>query len=241
LSEQVPAKPEKPRHKILCRRKFYRYVVACMHNCQEPHFCDEFWGFFKAVGKTPAEYYNDDGIGEATMRRVVFDCDRCGKKDVGTMFGLFDEQGETESNRLAEEVFARQVHQVGFRENLLVGMVHGVLDKLHEVRRWNHYCDKCFRRMVEDLADVALLKRGAAPKPVLPKPEPPPPPPPPPKPQLPEEPEEPEVVKAPRGRPKGSGKPKVEPEAPARPPKAPEPKPKAPVAKSRSPKDGLPL
>jgi outer membrane biosynthesis protein TonB len=176
------------------------------------------------------------------------------------MFGLFDEQGETESNRLAEEVFARQVHQVGFRENLLVGMVHGVLTKLQEVRRWNHYCDKCFRRVVEDLADVALLKRGAgkkvgeepalgapkpaAPKPVLPKPEPPPPPPPPPPPlpPIPEAPEEPEVVKAPRGRPKGSGKPKAEPEAPVRPQKGPEPKPaKAPASKSRSLKDGLPL
>ena len=261
LSEQEPNKPDKPRHKILCRRKFYRYVVACMHNCQEPHFCEEFWGFFKAVGKTPAEYYNDDGIGEATMRRVVFDCDRCGKKDVGTMFGLFDEQGETDSNRLPEEGFAKQVHQMGFRENLLVGLVHGVLTKLQEVRRWNHYCDKCFRRVVEDLADVAQLKRSGAkkladeptPAPkvtpakvIVPEPVPVLPPPPP----VPEEPEEPQVEKAPRGRPKGGSKPKPEPVEP--PKKAPEPKAtkapvpepkatKAPAGKPRSAKDGLPL
>lgn len=260
MSPQEPAKPDKPRHKILCRKKFYRYVVACMHNCQEPHFCEEFWGFFKAVGKTPAEYYNDDGIGEATMRRVVFDCDRCGKKDIGTVFGLFDERGEAAENRLSEEGFARQVHQMGFKENLLVGLVHGALDRLQEVKHWNHYCDKCFRRVVEDLADVALLKRsgkvdlGPAPKPA---PKPTPEPLPIPEAPLPEPQAEPEEEpETPKARPKPSkGR-----EAPAEPsPKAskpskaeapvkaeapakarPEPKGKAPVAKKPA-RDGLPL
>lgn len=131
-----------------------------MFNCKEEHFCDEFWGFFRSINKSPAEYYNVEGIGEATMRRVVFDCDRCGKKDIGGMAGLFDQKGESAENLLPEELFQRQVEKVGYRDALLVEMTASLLHRLSEVRSWNHYCDRCFGRIVEDIADVAMLKKA---------------------------------------------------------------------------------
>ncbi|MBM4373111.1 MAG: hypothetical protein FJ098_15760 [Deltaproteobacteria bacterium] len=148
----------RPKHKILCQRKYYRYVVACMHNCQEPHFCREFWTFFKAKGLTPREYHNDGGIGEAVMRRVVFDCDRCGKKDLDEVFGLYDRGGEGPEHLLGEEARMEQVAEVGYRDPLVVTLSQGVFSGLAEGRGWLHYCRRCFAATAEGLAKIANVK-----------------------------------------------------------------------------------
>ena len=154
-----------PKHKILCNRKFYRYVVACMHNCNEEHFCPEFWRFFEAIGSTPVEYYNRDGIGEAVMRRVVFDCDRCGKKDVEPVFGLYNRDGESEEHRLSEEGFFELLASAGKKDKLVAELSFSILEKVEEARGWIHYCDKCFGKMSDTLGQFVNVKKPPKKKP----------------------------------------------------------------------------
>jgi hypothetical protein len=145
----------RPTDKILCHRKFYRYVVACMHNCPDPHFCAEFWAFFDARGTTPAEYFNVQGIGERAMRRVVFDCDRCGRKDMPEMFGLYNRDGETEAHRISEQEQIAAVARCGTYANEVTQLSYGLLGQLEKVRGWQHLCDKCFRKVLDSI--VGLL------------------------------------------------------------------------------------
>lgn len=144
----------KPLDKILCGGKFYRYVVACMHNCPYPHHCKEFWAFFAAKGLTPAEYYNEGGIGEKVMRRVVFDCDRCGKKDIGEMFGLYTDAGEQPENRLTETRRAEMLSQFGYGSQDVNRLCTSVLETLEASKSWQHYCSKCFQRVVDGVATI---------------------------------------------------------------------------------------
>ncbi len=155
----------KPLDKILCGGKFYRYVVACMHNCPNPHHCKEFWSFFGAKGLTPAEYYNEGGIGEKVMRRVVFDCDRCGKKDVDAMFGLYTEAGELPEHRLPEAKRGEMILQFGFGSQDVNRLCGSVLESLESAKGWQHYCSKCFQKVVDGVATILGEPRKAAPKP----------------------------------------------------------------------------
>lgn len=154
----------KPRDKILCKKRFYRYVVACMHNCPERHFCQEFWNFFEAKGLTPAEYFNEDGVGDAAMRRVVFDCDRCGKKDLDQVYGLYDLDGENPENRLDIEVQTKRVAEVGYTTTVVTELMVVTMEQLEKELGWHHFCDKCWGKMVESLAQLANQKKPAAPK-----------------------------------------------------------------------------
>lgn len=160
---------DRPRHKILCKRKYYRYVVACMHNCVEPHFCREFWTFFKAIGRTPAEYYNEGGIGDAIMRRVVFDCDRCGKRDLADIYGLYDRNGEEEENLLGDEARLELINRVGYKDPLVETLTFATLRSLEDGLGWVHYCRRCFMTVSDNLAKVANLKKPV--KPPKPKPK----------------------------------------------------------------------
>jgi len=155
---------DRPRHKILCKRKYYRYVVACMHNCSEPNFCREFWTFFQAMGLSPAEYYNEGGIGDAIMRRVVFDCDRCGKKELQEVFGLYNREGEGEEHLLDEEQRLELISGVGHKEPLVEALTFSTLRSLEEALGWVHYCRRCFTTVSDNLAKVANLKKPAKPK-----------------------------------------------------------------------------
>jgi hypothetical protein len=139
----------KPLDKILCGGKFYRYVVACMHNCPHPHHCAEFWEFFNAIGKTPAEYYNEDGIGEKVMRRTVFDCDRCGKRDLLEVYGLYNLSGELAEDRLDEVAQGDMVVQAGHADEHVQRITFMMLDQLEAAKEWQHYCRACFK----DVAD----------------------------------------------------------------------------------------
>ncbi len=147
----------RPLDKILCEGKFYRYVVACMHNCPNPHFCREFWHFFDAVGKTPAEYYNEDGIGERAMRRVVFDCDRCGKRDIEEMFGLYNTGGEAEEFRISPEERVRNAEKLGYSTPDVPAVSYAILAELEKVRGWQHFCGKCFQAVVDSAGRILNL------------------------------------------------------------------------------------
>lgn len=142
----------KPLDKILCGGKFYRYVVACMHNCPRPHYCNELWQFFEAIGKTPPEYYNEDGIGERVMRRIVFDCDRCGKRDLLEVYGLYNLDGEDEVCRLDEVQRADMLLQAGHTGEHVTRISFIVLDELETAQEWQHYCRACFKDVADGVA-----------------------------------------------------------------------------------------
>ncbi len=156
---------DRPRHKILCKGKYYTYVVACMHNCKEPHFCREFWAFFRTMGLTPASYYNEGGIGDEIMRRVVFDCDRCGKRDLTEVYGLYNREGEGEENLLGEDERFEQVTKVGHNAQLVEALTFGTLRSLEEGLGWVHYCRRCFMTVSDNLAKIANIKKPAKVKP----------------------------------------------------------------------------
>ena len=147
----------KPLDKILCERKFYRYVVACMHNCPQARFCKEFWRFFEAKGLTPAEYFNENGIGDMAMRRVVFDCDRCGRKDIPEIFGMYNSEGETEEHRLNDSQKAETTFRTGYTDADLTRISFVILEQLEHSREWQHYCRKCFRVVVDSVAKMLSM------------------------------------------------------------------------------------
>lgn len=136
-----------PSDKILCEGRFTRYVVACMRNCPYPNRCREFWAFFEERGITPVEYSNRNGIGESVMKRIVFDCDRCGKKDIGEPISAFHTGGEEEGQRLPAAEFVALVERFGplhCSEDFLAGVLGLLKDEL----AWEHYCEPCFRKVV---------------------------------------------------------------------------------------------
>ncbi len=135
-----------PADKILCQGKYRRYVVACMKNCTEPHYCPEFWQFFERRGLTPSHYLKQNGIEENVMKRIVFDCDRCGKKDVGVPWSIFHVGGTEEGQRLQPAEWLEHVARAG-DTGCTEGFLFGVLGLLHEEHKWEHFCDTCFRKI----------------------------------------------------------------------------------------------
>jgi len=135
-----------PQDKIRCQGTSLRYVVACMHNCRERHYCNEFWEFFRARGITPAQYAGQDAIGEVVMKRVVFDCDRCGKKDVGEPFSAYRTSGPDEGAVLDPAAFHEVASKAGpaqCPEPFLLS----ILGLLKEQQAWEHLCEACFRKV----------------------------------------------------------------------------------------------
>lgn len=88
------------------------------------------------------------------MRRVVFDCDRCGKKDIGEMFGLYTDAGEQPENRLTETRRAEMLSQFGYGSQDVNRLCTSVLESLEASKNWQHYCSKCFQRVVDGVASI---------------------------------------------------------------------------------------
>ncbi|HOE81683.1 MAG TPA: hypothetical protein PK329_01755 [Myxococcota bacterium] len=142
-----------PKDKIFCEDNFTRYVVACMRNCEKPGYCNAFWDFFKQRGITPIEYTNINGIGELVMKRIVFDCDRCGKKDIGVPLTAFYTDGENEGQPIPTEDLKGMIQR--FRplqcsEQFIVN----VMRLLKEELTWEHYCEPCFKKIVSGAGTI---------------------------------------------------------------------------------------
>ncbi|MBM4386729.1 MAG: hypothetical protein FJ088_03260 [Deltaproteobacteria bacterium] len=162
----------KPKDKIVCQRKYYRYVVACMHNCPFPNYCEEFWGFFESRKILPKDYYNIDGIGEKVMKRIVYDCDRCGKKDIGGVYSHLYHEGETENQPLPDAQFIDRMKE--FKESGLIDheIFRRLLSLIRDAKDWQHFCGACFRKLLA-LTGIMLNVRRKAVKPPAAKPAPP--------------------------------------------------------------------
>lgn len=136
-----------PTDKILCGGKFYRLVAACCRNCTEPQFCREFWAFFDKNGITPQEYLRKFGIEEDGMKRIVFDCDRCGKKDIGEPVTIYYTDGDNEGEMMPTAEFAEAIENLG-KIPLSREFLADVLVLLNSHEKWQHFCTPCFRKVV---------------------------------------------------------------------------------------------
>lgn len=154
----APTPPDHPLDKIRCRNGHYRYVVACMRNCPQERYCPEFWDFFKSRGVLPSNFYNVDGMGDEAMRRIVIDCDRCGKKDVDDVYSLYRPEGEGGEFRLSEEAHRAMVESCGYAWEDVGPFVFHTLARLEEERGWVHYCRRCFLQTAEWLAKICQAK-----------------------------------------------------------------------------------
>jgi len=151
-----------PNDKILCEGRFTRYAVACMRNCPNRQHCREFWAFFEERGITPVEYSNRNGIGESVMKRIVFDCDRCGKKDIGEPLSAFVTDGADEGQRLPAADFAALIGRFG-PLHCSEQFLGGVLQLLKDELAWEHYCEPCFRKVVGGAGTIVGRAQKAAP------------------------------------------------------------------------------
>ena len=160
------------------------------------------------------------------MRRVVFDCDRCGKRDLPDVFSLYSREGEGEEHLLDDEARLDLIIKVGHKDPIVESLTFDTLRSLQDGLGWLHYCRRCFMYVSDNLAKVANVKKPArAPKPRLvaaaadplklgegsvePTPEPVPEPVPEPAPEsVPDSPPEPAEAK-PKARPKAKAKPKA--------------------------------
>jgi hypothetical protein len=144
MSEGAPGRPA---DKILCEGKFQRYVLACMRNCPQPEHCREFWAFFRERGETPQQYLRRHGIEEDYMKRIVFDCDRCGKRDIGEPWTLWHHSGESEGQRLPSETVDATFAKAGPLGSSQQ-FVEVILEALKAEHSFEHYCDACFKKVV---------------------------------------------------------------------------------------------
>lgn len=135
-----------PGDRILCEGKFYRLVAACFQNCPLDNYCPVFWDFFKRRGITPVQYLRQHGLGEDAMKRIVFDCDRCGKKDIGQPFSVYYTDGEREGERISDEEFQAQMGRI---KSIACSteFLGSVLDLMHREEGWEHYCDSCMAKI----------------------------------------------------------------------------------------------
>ena len=157
-----PAMPSHPLDKIRCNNGHRRYVVACMHNCPRTRYCREFWDFFRSRNILPPDYYNQDGIGDRAMRRIVFDCDRCGKKDIGEIYSAYRPEGEGPEFTVPEAQRRTMVESFGFAWDDLGPFVFHTLAHLEKERGWVHYCRRCFQQTSEWMAKICAVKANPA-------------------------------------------------------------------------------
>ncbi len=157
--EDLSPASEPPRDKILCEGRYYRYVVACMSNCRYPHYCNAFWRFFESRGLTPVRYYNEGGIGEQAMRRIVIDCDRCGRRDIGDVFALYTPEGEGEAYLVPLDEQHGRVQAAGYPAAELWPFLQGWLAQLERERQWVHLCGPCFQKLCDCTATILNVKR----------------------------------------------------------------------------------
>jgi len=132
-------------------------VVACMAHCSQR--CEAFWGFFRKIQKTPREYYNKDNIGELCMRRVVFDCDRCGKKDIGKVFSRYDEEIYPEEKVLEKDQLSALLEESDYLYTDIGESFFQIMQIMEKEKKWRHFCDKCFSKALNSWAQMLDIKK----------------------------------------------------------------------------------
>lgn len=148
---------DQPLDWIYCPDGRMKAVVACMVHCDKK--CEDFWRFFRNINKTPAEYYNKNNIGELCMRRVVFDCDRCGKKDVEKVFSRYDEDTYPENKLLDEKTRAELFEESDYLYDDVGESFFQIMQIMEKEKDWRHFCDKCFIKVLGSWAQIMNIKK----------------------------------------------------------------------------------
>ena len=81
------------------------------------------------------------------MKRIVFDCDRCGKKDIGEPVTIFHTDGADEGQKMTADEFGAIMERTG-KLPCTKDLLGDVLEMLHRHEGWEHYCSSCFRKVV---------------------------------------------------------------------------------------------
>lgn len=151
--------PDHPVDFIDCNGRFRRLVVACMHHCPfGEHFCSNFTEFFEKNRIRPADYYNQDGVGNEVMRRIVFDCDRCNKKDIDEVFSRYQDGFAADGHLLSQEELEAMFKAKGFHFEGVGEAVSFLLGLMEERFGWIHLCAKCFDRAINWSARFLKVK-----------------------------------------------------------------------------------
>ena len=138
-----------------------------MHHCPQPgEYCGSFWRFFEERDTTPVEYFNLGGIGEDVMRRIVYDCDRCGKREIGPVFSLLEEPFEigSEGEPLDEDGRADLVRSRGYEAPAVIEAAFVIMEIARREKGWDHLCGGCFRRVCDGVASALGEQRPRKPK-----------------------------------------------------------------------------
>ena len=152
-----------PQDKIPCMGRFPRKVVACMDHCPlGDAYCRHFWQFFQARHITPVTFFNVYGIGEDVMRRIVFDCDRCGKRDIKSIYSLNVEVTEAgvEPGPLGDDERREAVRSRGYSNPAIVEAAYLMLGLVQREKGWDHFCTPCFQRVCDGVATALGEKRA---------------------------------------------------------------------------------
>ncbi|RME56408.1 MAG: hypothetical protein D6795_01490 [Deltaproteobacteria bacterium] len=144
----------------MCHDRFERAVVACMHHCPYPNYCANFYDFWKKRRLLPVAYFNEQGIGESVMRRIVIDCDRCGKKDVSPFYSRFTEEGEGAEYLRDAGARKEMIERLGYPFAGIGEVVFTLLERLETDRKWFHYCEKCFSKITDAVATIYDVKKS---------------------------------------------------------------------------------
>ncbi|MBN2382482.1 hypothetical protein JXQ70_06325 [bacterium] len=157
MTKKGRSSEDQPLDWIYCPDGRMKAVVACMAHCQRR--CDAFWLFFRQIQKTPREYYNKDNIGELCMRRVVFDCDRCGRKDIGRVFSRYDENLYPEEKLLDRKGMESLLEESDYLYHDIGVSFFQVLQIMEKEKKWRHFCDKCFAKTLNAWAQIMDIKK----------------------------------------------------------------------------------
>lgn len=157
MNDDESKNQDQPLDWIYCPDGKMKAVVACMVHC--PRKCDAFWIFFREIQKTPREYYNKDNIGELCMRRIVFDCDRCGKKDIGKVFSRYDEDAYPDEKLLDKKEMAAMLEESDYLYTDIGESFFHIMQVMEKEKNWRHFCDKCFDKVLGSWAQILSIKK----------------------------------------------------------------------------------
>ena len=93
------------------------------------------------------------------MRRTVFDCDRCGKKDIEYVFSRYDETAYPEDKLLDPAEMNRMFEKTDYLFNEIGASFSDIIGILERERQWRHFCDKCFNRILGSWASILDIKK----------------------------------------------------------------------------------
>lgn len=96
------------------------------------------------------------------MRRIVIDCDRCGKKDVTPFYSRYTREGESQEYLQGAKERREMIENSGYPAETIGEVVFSILQKLETDRQWLHYCEKCFSKIVESVATIYEERKMSA-------------------------------------------------------------------------------